>query len=216
MSQSATVTTPFRGFTEQDFDVFEIEGLAPRMDALIELVRPKLHQLGDRLSDVLTEWCGEPMFPHVAKHARRTINPPHDTWVAFANNKRGYKAYPHFQIGLWSSHVFVQFAIIYECPGKGAFAERALAELDSIRRSVPGSYVWSKDHMIPTGMVHDNLNDEELAELFVRLKSVKAAELTCGIHIQRDEMLRLDGEAFIRLAETTFRTLLPLYKMAMA
>ena len=37
---------------------------------------------------------------HVAKHARRSVNPPIDTWVAFAPNKRGYKMLPHFQIGL--------------------------------------------------------------------------------------------------------------------
>ncbi|MBO9599981.1 MAG: DUF1054 domain-containing protein [Cohnella sp.] len=216
MSQPITATVPFTGFTNEDFSVFEIDGLEPRMNALIETVRPKLHQLGDRLSGYLGKLCGEPMFPHVAKHARRTINPPNDTWVAYANNKRGYKAYPHYQIGLWSTHVFVQFAIIYECPLKAEFADRALAELASVRRSVPGGYVWSKDHMVPEGLPHASLTDEELAELFVRLKTVKAAELTCGIHIQRDEALSMDGEAFVKLAEQTFKKLLPLYRMAMA
>lgn len=216
MSQPTTATVPFSGFTMQDFKVFEIEGLEPRMHALIETVRPKLHRLGDQFSGFLSKQCGEQMFPHVAKHARRTINPPNDTWVAYANNKRGYKAYPHFQIGLWSSHVFVQFAIIYECPNKADFADRALSEIDSVRRSVPNGYVWSKDHMVPEGLPHQSLSDEELSELFARLKNVKAAELTCGIHIQRDEALRMDGEAFVRLAEQTFEKLLPLYKMAMA
>ncbi|MFD0671875.1 YktB family protein [Cohnella sp. GCM10027633] len=216
MSPTSTATSPFRGFAKEDFAVFEIEGLEPRMEALIATVRPKLHQLGDLVAEYLEGLCGEPMFPHVAKHARRTINPPHDTWVAYANNKRGYKAYPHFQIGLWSTHVFVQFAIIYECPGKSAFAERALTELDSVRRSVPAHYVWSKDHMVPAGIVHGDLPDAGLAELFDRLKTVKAAELTCGIHIQRDDTLRMDGDAFVRLAEDTFRTLMPLYKMAWA
>lgn len=216
MSQPTTATIPFTGFTKEDFAVFEIDGLEPRMNALIETVRPKLHQLGDRLSDYLTKLCGEQMFPHVAKHARRTINPPNDTWVAYANNKRGYKAYPHFQIGLWSTHVFVQFAVIYECPRKAEFADRALTELASVRRSVPGGYVWSKDHMVPEGLPHTRLTDEELSELFVRLKTVKAAELTCGIHILRDEALRMDGESFVKLAEQTFKKLLPLYRMAMA
>lgn len=215
MTITNVAAIPFQGFTKEDFAVFEIDGLEPRMEALIATVRPKLHQLGDIVASYLEELCGEPMYPHVAKHARRTINPPNDTWVAYANNKRGYKAYPHFQIGLWSSHLFVQFAIIYECPGKTAFAERALTELDSIRRSIPSYYVWSKDHMVPTGIVHGDVDNTGLAELFERLKTVKAAELTCGIHIQRDEALRMEGDAFVRLAEDTFRTLLPLYKMAM-
>lgn len=216
MSTTAAETVSFTGFDKRDFEVFEIEGLEPRMEALIDRVRPKLHLLGDKLSGYLGELCGEEMFPHVAKHARRTVNPPNDTWVAFANNKRGYKAYPHFQIGLWSTHVFVQFAIIYECPNKNTFAERALSELGSIRKSLPSAYVWSKDHMVPTGMLHSDLSDEELAELFTRLKTVKASELTCGIHIGRSDALVSDGEAFVKRAQEVFATLLPLYRMGFA
>lgn len=211
---SIAMTEVFKGFNERDFEVFEIEGLESRMDALIERVRPKFQLLGERLSQYLGELCGEEMFTHVAKHARRTVNAPNDSWVAFANNKRGYKAHPHFQIGLWSTHVFVQFAIIYECPNKNVFAERALNELDSVRDAVPAHFVWSKDHMVPTGLTHSELSDEELADILVRLKSVKAAELTCGIHIQRGDPLLADGEAFVKRVEETFRTLLPLYRMA--
>lgn len=215
-STDTTRATSFAGFDERDFEVFEIDGLESRMDALIERVRPKLNLLGDQLSPYLTELCGEEMFTHVAKHARRTVNAPNDTWAAFANNKRGYKAHPHFQVGLWSSHVFVQFAIIYECPNKNVLAERALAELASVRQAVPANFVWSKDHMVPTGMVHSELTNDELSDLFSRLKTVKASELTCGIHIMRGDPLLADGEAFVKRVEETYRTLLPLYRMAFA
>jgi uncharacterized protein YktB (UPF0637 family) len=211
-----TAAVPLRGFDELDFKVFEITGLEPRMDALIERVRPKLHMLGDKLSAYLGDLCGEEMFPHVARHARRTVNPPHDTWVAFANNKRGYKAHPHFQIGLWSTHVFIQFAIIYECPNKNIFAERSLAELDSVRGVVPGHFIWSKDHMVPTGLTHSELSDADLTDLLSRLITVKASEVTCGIHIRRGDPLLSDGETFVKCAEETFQTLLPLYRMALA
>ena len=50
----------------------------------------------------------------MAKHARRTVNPPKDSWVAFAPYKRGYKSLPHFQIGLWRTHLFIVLVIIYE------------------------------------------------------------------------------------------------------
>jgi uncharacterized protein YktB (UPF0637 family) len=214
MSTSAILA--FNGFDNRDFEVFEIDGLETRMEALIDRVRPKFHLLGERIASSLEQMCGEEMFTHVAKHARRTVNAPNDSWVAFANNKRGYKAHPHFQVGLWSTHVFVQFAIIYECPNKNVFAERALSELASIRKAVPDHFVWSKDHMIPTGLQHGELADDELAELFERLKSVKASELTCGIHLMRGDPVLADGEAFAKLAEGTFRTLLPLYRMAFA
>lgn len=214
MSSVIAAQEAFNGFNVQDFEVFEIEGLEARMEALIDRVRPKFHLLGECLTPFLGQLCGEEMFTHVAKHARRTVNAPNDSWVAFANNKRGYKAHPHFQIGLWSTHVFIQFAIIYECPSKNVFAERALAELDSVRSSVPANYVWSKDHMVPTGLIHSELTEEGLKDLLVRLKSVKAAELTCGIHLTKGDPLLSDGRNFLKLVEDTFRTLLPLYRMA--
>ena len=122
--------------------------------------------------------------------------------------------HPHFQIGIWPSHVFMQFAIIYECPNKTAFAENALRELQSIRRTVPGHYVWSKDHMRPEGTAHGHLTDEDLADWLHRLKTVKAAEITCGVHIMRGDPLLADGAGMLRMAEDTFRVLLPLYRMA--
>ncbi len=106
--------TAFSGFHQEDFDVFAIDGLDQRMDAIKTIVRPKLEALGHHFAPVLSLKTGDEMFFHVAKHARRTVNPPKDTWVAWANDKRGYKKHPHFQIGLWQTHLFVWYAVIYE------------------------------------------------------------------------------------------------------
>jgi len=205
----------FEGFTSDDFDVFEVPGLEARMNVLIDRVRPKLHLLGERLSPILSGLCGETIYPHVAKHARRTINPPVDTWVAFAANKRGYKAHPHFQIGLFSSHLFVQFAIIYESDNKSVFAGNALKQLDEIMQHIPAEYVWSGDHMVPSGDRQGELGREGLTRLLQRLQTVKASEALCGIVIDRGDPLLRDGEAFIDKAVETFKTVLPLYKMAL-
>jgi len=79
----------FPGFTASDFKVFDIAGFKPRMDAIRSRIRPKLEAAGrDLLADV-ARVGGAPAFAHVAKHARRTVNPPGDTWVAFAGDKRG-------------------------------------------------------------------------------------------------------------------------------
>ncbi|THF74204.1 YktB family protein [Cohnella fermenti] len=209
-------TTGFVGFTDSDFDAMSVPGLEGRMEAIISQVRPKLRAVGDALVPVLSALTGEETFAHVARHARRSVNPPDDTWVAWSPSARGYKAFPHFQIGLWSTHLFIQFAIIYECPNKAAFAEHALRELASVRQSIPAAYVWSKDHMVPTGSVHADLQDEELAQLFQRLGSVKAAELTCGIHIRRGDPILGSGDALLSKAKSVFETLLPLYRMAQA
>ncbi len=105
-------------WTNQDFDVFKIDGLEQRMEALTLNIRPKFHGLGEMFSNYLSINLGEEFFPHVAKHARRTVNPPKDSWVAFSPYKRGYKSLPHFQIGLWHNYLFIIVAIIYEAPQK--------------------------------------------------------------------------------------------------
>lgn len=207
-------TTNFKGFGAADFEAMRVEGLEGRMQAIIDIVRPKLEALGESLAPTLGKLCGESMYPHVAKHARRSVNPPSDTWVAWSRSPRGYKMLPHFQIGIWPTHLFMQFAIIYECPNKSVFADNALRELASIRQHVPDFYVWSRDHTLPQGTAHGELADSELAEWLQRLKTVKSAEITCGIQIASGDALLADGTALLHKAADTFETLLPLYRMA--
>ncbi|CAH1208672.1 DUF1054 domain-containing protein [Paenibacillus sp. JJ-223] len=204
----------FSGFNDNDFDVFQIPGLEPRMEMLIERVRPKLETIGAELAPYLTELCGEEMFVHVAKHARRTVNPPIDTWVAWASSKRGYKALPHFEVGLFGTHLFVIFAIIYESPNKAAFAEGLERQLREVRRFMPQGYYWSMDHMSPTGTLQQDMQDEDYDKIITKLKTVKKAEVMCGLRIERDDPLAADGEKLLETVRQTFKTLLPLYKMS--
>jgi len=84
-----------QGFwTADDFNVFSIEGLEHRMNALQTKIQPKFQVIGEHISTYLSSRGTGEFFPHVAKHARRTVNPPNDSWVAFAAAKRGYKALP--------------------------------------------------------------------------------------------------------------------------
>lgn len=204
----------FSGFNDTDFDVFQVPGLEPRMEMLIERVRPKLETIGAELAPYLTELCGEEMFVHVAKHARRTVNPPIDTWVAWASSKRGYKALPHFEVGLFGTHLFVIFAIIYESPNKAAFAEGLERQLREVRRFMPQGYYWSMDHMSPTGTLQQDIQDEDYDKIITKLKTVKKAEVMCGLRIERDDPLAADGDKLLETVRQTFKTLLPLYKMS--
>ncbi|AZV42120.1 YktB family protein [Peribacillus asahii] len=200
-------------FTTSDFNTFTIDGLEERMDALKERIRPKLQDLGDYFAQQLSIMTGEEIFPHVAKHARRTINPPKDTWVAFAANRRGYKMMPHFQIGLWETHLFVWFAVIYEAPNKAEFGKKLEENADLLKSIVPESFVWSIDHMKPDVIPHNELNTEDLLSMFKRLQTVKKAEILCGIQIPREEAVQLTDKELIDTIQYTFETLLPLYKL---
>ncbi|WP_100373349.1 YktB family protein [Bacillus sp. FJAT-45037] len=201
-------------FTQEDFDIFTIEGLEPRMEALKTQIRPKFEMLGHELSPTLSAYIGDEMFTHIAKHARRKVNPPNDTWVAFSANKRGYKKLPHFQIGLFESHLFVWFAMIYEAPQKGVFAQELLKDPGHWLTSLPDHFVWSIDHMKPEAIKHADLNKEQFISMLERLRDVKKAELLCGIHIDRNDPLLADGQALIDHIEKTYHTLLPLYQQA--
>jgi uncharacterized protein YktB (UPF0637 family) len=204
----------FPTFTSKDFEVFTIDGLEPRMKQLIAQVRPKLTSMGESLSPYLSTLCGEEMFPHVAKHARRTINAPNDTWVAWANNKRGYKAHPHFQVGLWSTHLFIQFAIIYESNNKTIFASHLEEQLSRIRSTIPDHFFWSMDHMQPDVTLQQDMDDKSFEQIIYKLKHIKKSEALCGIQIMQDDPILLNSNALEAKIEQTFEQVLPLYRLS--
>ncbi|SEH70390.1 Uncharacterized protein YktB, UPF0637 family [Halobacillus karajensis] len=204
--------TTFKGFTQEDFDVFSIPGLENRMEALRERVSPKLDALATELAPDVTAMTGDEMFVHVAKHARRKTNPPNDTWAALASNKRGYKKLPHFQIGLWETHVFLWFAVIYESPIKKDFAFELEQHKNEVLQHIPEDFVWSVDHMKPDSIPHSKVDEDKYLSMTERLKSVKKAEILCGRNIERGDERLKDPESFLALCKETFQTLEPLYR----
>lgn len=201
----------FNGFHNEDFAVFAIEGLDKRMKAIKSKVSPKLEELGDILGPELSALTEDEMYKHVARHARRSVNPPDDTWVALADDKRGYKKHPHFQIGLWRTHLFIWFAVINESRNKAAIAENMDKHLDDIKKQIPNDYVWSTDHTEP-GVVPQR--EADLEAMLDRLQNIKKAEILCGRTIECNNPILQDGEKLTAEIEKTFQTVLPLYKWA--
>lgn len=204
----------FTGFTDEDFNVFMIDGLDERMEALKLHIRPKLEELGKYFTPELATLTGDEMFYHVAKHARRTKNPPNDTWVAFAANSRGYKMMPHFQIGLWESHLFIWFALIYEAPNKAEFGKVLEENANQIFTETPKDFVWSLDHTKPDVQKHADLSKDELTSMFDRLQTIKKAEILCGYQIPREKAVNLSAEELVAKIDSVFKTLIPLYKLS--
>ncbi|SEF53393.1 YktB family protein [Paenibacillus sp. UNC499MF] len=214
MSNSTTIRPDFMGFGSSDFETFAIDGLDERMKAIQERIQPKFKILGEILCEDIALHAGTEMHLHIARHARRTVNPPKDTWLAIAANKRGYKQHPHFQIGLFDDHVFLWFALIYEVPDKKAIAGRLLANQDELYRSIPEHYVLSFDHMQKRSVPAGDLTTETFGDALLRFRDVKKAEFLVGRHFDQQDPLLQKGDAFIQMAKETFESLMPFYLTA--
>lgn len=200
----------FEGFTKRDFDTFLIDDLDGRMEAIQTRIQPKFKEIGSYLADYLSAELGNEVYLHIAKHARRTVNPPNDTWLAIADNKRGYKKHPHFQVGVFDDHVFIWLAFIYELDHKSKIAQSFVDDFEKIKQ-LPNHYVVSLDHM-KKGAI--KLRDLQLKDV-ERFRDVKKAEFLIGQHLPVDDPRVTDGDRFLETAKETYRSLLPLYKKAM-
>ncbi|QFL86375.1 DUF1054 domain-containing protein [Staphylococcus aureus] len=197
-------------FKPKDFKAFNVEGLDARMEALNEYIRPQLHELGEYFSDFFTSQTGETFYPHVAKHARRSVNPPKDTWVAFATSKRGYKMLPHFQIGMFEDQLFVMFGIMHEAKDKATRAKVFERKFKAIQQ-LPDDYRVCLDHMKPDKPFIKDLTDDDLKEAKQRAINVKKGEFFIARAITpQDKRLKSD-KAFIAFLEETFDQFLPFY-----
>ncbi len=106
--------------TASELDIFTIPGFSERMTEIKTRISPKLGLLGEEVVNNIQSSKGVVLFPHVAKHARRVINPPDETWVALSPSPRGYKMHAHLAIGVGYYGAFVK------CVAKSESAEKAL------------------------------------------------------------------------------------------
>ncbi|MGO4543710.1 DUF1054 domain-containing protein [Paenibacillus sp. 2TAB23] len=209
-----TTTSKLDGFTQADFDVFNLVGLEERMAAIQNQIQPKFHAIGGQLTVDAAVHAGNEMYLHVARHARRKVNPPKDTWLAIAANKRGYKAHPHFQLGLFDDHLFLWMALIYEVPNKSNIATAFLNQIDDVIAVVPQDYVLSLDHMKKESTPIATMTKQDWKDALIRFRDVQKAELLIGRHVMAGDPILRDGDALLAFASSTYEKLMPLYRMA--
>lgn len=196
-------------FTTQQFDVFTKDGLDARMEGIRSNIQPLFHQIYEEVGPQLEADVGISLYLHVAKHARRTVNPPKDTWMAICHDKRGYKKHPHFQVGLFDDRVFVWLAFIYEMPNKEAIGER-LMSLD-LKSQFPDFHI-SGDHMKKDAFLLEDMSDEAVETMTARFKDVKKADFLIGRQLPADASILQNEAAFLALIEDTYSRLMPIYR----
>jgi uncharacterized protein YktB (UPF0637 family) len=198
-------------FTNQDFEIFNDPTLAGRMQLIKTVIDPKFEQLAPLIIDHLQQPNGAPFYAHVAKHLRRHKNPPVDTWVAFSQNKRSYKAWPHFELGLWPDRLFIYFDILDECK-PSVQAKMAIKDLTPKLMALPAGYVISNNHGEAKTMPATPANVTAAIQKFDQYKH---SELVVGRSVQVGDPLFDDPAELTATILTTFEQLLPIYDQVM-
>lgn len=207
---------PFDGFSEKDFRVFAIPDFAGRMAAIRAQIQPKLFALADDLGPDLGLIAGGEVFPHVAKHMRRTVNPPEDTWVAFGPEKRGYKKAQHFKVAISRQCVRFLFEIGPEYVEKARWAQtwqREAGRHATALRKAAGLGWYRNEHDEESAAQLAGLPLQEIGRLAAELTRRKDGQLVFGRRLNQAEVVRLKPGAFTPAALTTFRDLAPLYRL---
>jgi uncharacterized protein YktB (UPF0637 family) len=206
----------FTGFRPADFEVFEIDGFAPRMAAIRTRIRPKLEAVGrDLLADVARLGEGE-AFAHVARHARRTVHPPDDTWVAFAADARGYKKHCHFKVAVSRSAVRFLFEAGPEHADKKRWVaawKRHAPKLVPVLRRARGLAWFKNEHDEEPAAILSALSPEALTRLGEELLRTRDGQFVLGRAVPAEEAARWKAADYARVARETFHVLAPLYRL---
>jgi uncharacterized protein YktB (UPF0637 family) len=207
---------PSAAFGPGDFKIFDVKGFQPRMEEIRARIRPKLEALGKSVTPGVARCAGSETFAHVARHARRTVNPPDDTWVAFGPDARGYKKHCHFKVAVSRHCVRFLFEIGPEHADKkrwtAAWTKNAGKLAPVLRRMKDLAWFKNEHDEIPAAALDDMAPDAlvELADAIVRRRD---GQLVLGRAVAAEVAARWTEAQYRTAALETFRVLVPLYRL---
>jgi uncharacterized protein YktB (UPF0637 family) len=207
---------PSPAFVTADFKVFEAEDFASRMASIRGRLRPKLDAFGHSLAAGVGRATGAEAFAHVARHARRTVNPPDDTWVAFGPDPRGYKKHPHFKVAISRNAVRFLFEIGPEFADKKRWAaawRKNAPKLGPVFRRVKGLAWFKNEHDEAPAALLADLTPEALGDLADELVRARDGQFVLGRVVAAEEAARWAEPQYRTAALDTFRALAPLYRL---
>ena len=203
-------------FTAGDFKVFDLQGFQPRMAAIRAQIRPKLEALGEALSPGVARVAGGDVFAHVAKHARRTVNPPDDTWVAFGPDKRGYKKSCHFKVAVSRHAVRLLFEAGPEYAEKtkwtSAWKKRAPRLAPTLKKA-KGLGWFKNEHDDEPAAFLSELSVGEIVKLADELTRTRNGQVVLGRRIPAEEAAGWGLTDYQKAALETFKVLAQLYRL---
>jgi uncharacterized protein YktB (UPF0637 family) len=204
-------------FTQKDFKVFDIPDFRERMQAISERIRPKLKSIGEALAPAVSGVVDQPLYLHVAKHARRTVNPPDDTWAALGADKRGYKKDVHFKIAVSRNCVRFLFEVGPEYYDKAEWALRWNRErkdvVETLHSAPKLSWFKSEHDEDPAAFVARSTPEELMSLVGELTRRKRDGQLVLGRRLDGSEVRKMDPARFRRIALGTFKPLATLFTL---
>jgi uncharacterized protein YktB (UPF0637 family) len=198
------------GFTPADFAVFRVEGFNERMQQIYARVRPKLVRLGDELAPALARRLHMEFFPHVARHARRTINPPPETGAAFGPSPKGYKRFGYLALCISAVGIHARAVVKSEADRRPEMGRMLKARSAQLIKDLNGTGLglydkWNFDK-VPALMAVDADFVSALAQSLEK----KSGSIDVGFGWNAREAVRVDREEVLdafRELESVYRVL---------
>lgn len=200
------------GFTREDFEVFGIPTFPERMQGIKERVRPKLTALGEDLQPALKKLAHSDVFPHVAKHARRTINPPPETWVAFGPSARGYKKYGYFGLVVSRGGLHTRIVVKDEAPDRPQMAKVLMDRAEALSKVFAKQTVSRYDRWDYGGIPALAKPTADFWQGVAEMLAKKTGGLDVGLGWPVERAVKLTEKQVLE----AFEALLPLYEITRA
>jgi len=186
------------------------------MEEIRTRIRPKLEAFGKSVTPGVARCAGGETFAHVAKHARRTVNPPDDTWVAFGPDARGYKKHCHFKVAVSRGAVRFLFEAGPEYAGKKRWAaswKRQGPKLAPVLRRAKGLAWFKNEHDEAPAAALADMSSDDVARLGDELVRTRDGQVVLGRAVPAQEAARWKPRDYARAARETFQLLAPLYRL---
>jgi uncharacterized protein YktB (UPF0637 family) len=200
------------GFTPSDFAVFRIEGFSARMQEIYARVRPKLVRLGNDLAPELTRKLHLEFFPHVARHARRTVNPPAETWAAFGPSPKGYKRYGYLALCISGAGLHARMVVKAEADRRPEIARGLKSQAAQLAKSLRGTGVARYEKWDFKTLPVEMAADDELFTALAEGLGKKTGAMDLGFGWSVRDALRLDRAELL----DAYRELEPMYRIVSA
>lgn len=197
--------------TNAAFQAFEQADVPAAMQAIRKYIQPVLRREGMSIKAMVEASLNLEELPiHVAKHIRRKVSLPFNTWVALGGDYRGYKQYIHLQLGINHQYVFAVIAAI----DHPRFEQEVIAtwqQAPQLLNQLGSDFQWIEDH---TQLPYHSLSQVALSNLFQRPYQRQKADILIGRILTKGDPRLEDTAQFHTWVMETFQALLPLYALS--